>query len=177
MANTTIATSLLRSQYQAAHDWLEGTLAGVTDEVAAWQPPGRALPIGANYLHHVIGEDAVVNMILTDGAALMMSRFEGKTGMSELMPLDAADWSGWAHAVKVDMAAAREYAQAVFAATDRYLASLHDDDLGRDVDLSAVGMGTMQLGAFLSQLLGDCHNHCGEISCLQGLQGLQGYPF
>jgi hypothetical protein len=35
----------------------------------------------------------------------------------------------------------------------------------------------MQLGAFLSHLLGDCHNHCGEISCLKGLQGLQGYRF
>jgi hypothetical protein len=177
MSNTKIATSLLRSQYQAAHDFLEGTMEGVTDEVAAWQPPGRALPIGANCLHHVSLEDAIVNMILSSGTPLRMSAFEGKTGGSDLIHLDEADWCSWARAVKVDVAAAREYAQAVFAATDRCLAALTDDELDRDVDLSAIGMEPMRLGALLSQLLGDCHNHCGEISCLKGLQGLQGYPF
>jgi hypothetical protein len=176
MSNTKIATALLRSQYQAAHDCLEATLEGVTDEVAAWQPPGRALPIGAHYLHHVSLEDAVVNMILSGGKPLRMSAFEGRTGGSDLIALDAADWSDWARAVKVNVAVAREYAQAVFVATDRYLASLTDDELSRDVDLSALGAELMQLGAFLSQLLGDCHSHCGEFSCLKGLQGLQGYP-
>jgi len=146
----------------------------IIDKVAAWQPPGRALPIRASYLHHVMGEDAVVSMIPTEGVALMISTFEGKTGASEPIPLDAADWSGWARMLKVDMVVARVYAQAVFAATDRYLAALTDDDLSRDVDLSAIGMELMQLGAFLSQLLGDCHNHCGEIACLKGFQG---YPF
>jgi DinB family protein len=176
MSNTTIATSLLRSQYRAAHNWLEGTLEGVTNEVAAWRQPGRAFTIGAHYLHHVSLEDVIFNMILSGGTPLRMSAFEGKTGGSDLIHLDEADWCGWARAVKVDVVAAREYAQAVFAATDRYLASLHDDELGYDVDLSAIGMEPMQLGALLSQLLGDCHNHCGEISCLKGLQDLQGYP-
>src|SRR5215475_15703774 len=109
MANATIATSLLRSQYQAAHDCLQATLEGVTDEVAARQPAGRALPIGAHYLHHVSLEDAVVNMILSGGTPLRMSTFEGKTGGSDLIPLDAADWSDWARAVKVNVAVAREY--------------------------------------------------------------------
>jgi hypothetical protein len=118
----------------------------------------------------------VINAFLTDGPPLLMSTFEGQTGMSKLMPLDAADWSDWARTVQVDVDTAREYSRAVFATTDRYLTSLTDDELERDVDLAALGMGTMQLGALLAQLLGDCHNHCGEISCLKGLQGLRGYP-
>jgi len=57
MAETQIATALLRAQFQGAHDWLEATLEGVNDAVAAWRPPGLANPIGAEYLHHLTAED------------------------------------------------------------------------------------------------------------------------
>ncbi len=72
----------------------------------------------------------------------------------------------------------REYAQAVYAATDEYLASLTDEDLGRPVDLSALGLGEMPFSqAFLGGILNGTHWHTGEISCLKGLQGQKGYPF
>jgi len=36
------------------------------------------------------------------------------------------------------------------------------------------GMASAQLLA--AGVLGNCLTHCGEISCLKGLQGLKGYP-
>ncbi len=175
MSNSQIATTLLRDQFVRAHEWLEGTLAGVTNAVAAWQPQGHATPIGAQYLHHITAEDFFVNHLLQGGAPLMASSQAGKTGMS--VPPPMGDWSSWAREVAVDIDTARQYAQAVYATTDAYLASLHDADLDCALDLSNIGMGTLSLGAFLSTLLMNSNNHCGEIACLKGLQGLQGYPF
>ena len=71
----------------------------------------------------------------------------------------------------------RQYAQAVYAATDAYLAALHDGDLAIVINVPVPGMGSMPQGVFLSILLANCNNHCGEISCMKGLQGLKGYPF
>jgi hypothetical protein len=174
MTDTHIATALLRRQFQFAHDWLAGTMTGVTNEVAAWQPQGRANPIGAQYVHHLVAEDALINGMITGGTPLMAGAYAGKTGMSAPPPI--GDWGDWAREVSVDVEAARQYAQAVYAATDAYVASLSDGDLRREHDLSAVGLGVISLGAFLSTLIANCNNHCGEISCLKGLQGMQGYP-
>jgi hypothetical protein len=174
MTATQGAAGLLRQQFAGAHNWLEGTMAGVTDDVANWQPAGRANPIGAEYLHHVTGEDFFINGLLKGGAPLLASTHAGQIGVSEAPP--PGDWSGWARTAKVDIGAARQYAQAVYAATDAYLAGLQEADLGEVIDVSMIGLGTMPLGAFLTILMANCHNHCGEISCLKGLQGLQGYP-
>ena len=104
------------------------------------------------------------------------STWEGKTGLSE-MPPQAPPWNEWAGQVQVDLDSLRGYAQAVYANTDSYLASLSDEDLNRSLDLSAVGLGQQTVGSFLSILVFNIHTHTGEIACLKGLQGLQGYPF
>lgn len=174
MSSTQIATELLRAQFAGAHSWLESTLAGVTDEVAAWQPQGRANPIGAHYVHHITAEDFFIHSLLQGGTPLMASSYAGRTGMSAPPPM--GDWGAWAREVVVDMSAARQYAQAVYAATDSYLEALHDDDLAGVLDLTSIGLGSMPLGSFLSTVLANCSNHSGEIACLKGLQGLQGYP-
>ncbi len=166
--------NLLRAQYKGAHDWLEGTMAGVTDDIAHWQPGGKATPIAAQYVHHLTAEDYFFNTLLTGNAPLMATSYAGKTGFSAPPPMGY--WGDWACAVRVDMSLLRYYAQAVYAATDAYLASLTDDNLAQEQDLTGIGLGKMPLGAFLSTVLINCGNHCGEIACLKGLQGLMGYP-
>jgi hypothetical protein len=87
------------------------------------------------------------------------------------------DWSEWGRRVKIDLASLREYAKAVYAGTDEYLASLSDDDLNRPVDLSALGLGERTVGYILiNGIVGNTFSHSGEISCLKGLQGKRGYP-
>lgn len=175
--------SMLREQLREAHQFLEGTLEGVTPDQAHWTPAGTALPIGAHYGHIVILEDFAIGGILSGAKPLFASRRAGKTGFSALPPLpDPAspgipNFSSWARTVKVDLPAAREYAREVYEATDRYLAGLDDAAFERDLDLSAVGVGHRTVGWFLSNpVLGNVNMHCGEISCLKGLQGAKGYP-
>lgn len=79
-------------------------------------------------------------------------------------------------AVRVDLSALRDYARAVYAETDAFLASLDDDALGQSLDLSGVGLGQQTVASALTLLV---PNHIGtetgEIACLKGLQGARGY--
>ena len=55
--------------------------------------------------------------------------------MSELMP-QTVPWDDWARSVKVDLAQLRQYAEAVYAQTDEYLAGLTPEDLEAEVDFA-----------------------------------------
>jgi hypothetical protein len=175
------AISLLRSQLNIAHQTMEGTMEGVTPEMAHWMPPGRANPIGASYAHVVQAEDAIVNGIFKQQAPMFASQWLNKTGFSEPMPTVGPEWANyaaWTRRVKVDLPALREFAQAVYANTEQYLADLKPEDLDRRLDLSSIGMGHVNLGWAISMLvIGHINNIAGEISCLKGVQGAQGYPF
>lgn len=174
--------SLLRQQFGLAHNVLESTMEGVTNEQAAWQPPGKCQSVGASYAHVVLSEDMIVIGMLAGQPPLFATTWAGKTGASEPMPMLGPDWAttygAWTRSVKVDVAATRQYAAAVYAKTDEYLASLTSNDLDRNIDLSGVGMGEMNLAGVLSMLaLGHVNNLAGEISAIKGAQGLKGYPF
>lgn len=164
-----------RRLFGLAHDTLEGTVADLSSEQACYCPDGKAMPAGAHYAHHVQGEDAVFNGMLQGKTPLMASEFAGKFGTPEQAP--QGDWSEWARSTTIDMEEARAYAQAVYAATDAYLAGLTDADLDGELDLSAMGMGTQPLSMMLDLMVLDTGLHTGEISAVKGLQGLKGYPF
>lgn len=169
-------------QMKSAHWLLEETISDVSDEMGRFAPPGKALPIGAAYVHYVTGEDWTVHSLFQGVAPLMAGPWAGRTGVSEPLPEPGDDWAGrfaaWSRRVRVDLAAFRAYAKAVYEATDVYLASLADAELSREVDLSAMGMGKQTVGFVLNNaMLGHAFCHCGEISALKGVQGKKGYPF
>ena len=168
--------SLLREQLQSAHWLLEETMKDVTPEQAHWSPPSIANPLGATYAHLVMGEDFIINGMLKGSAPLAATSWAGKVGVSEPPPQDMA-WDQWARRVRIDLAALQQYAQAVYAGSDQYLASLTDDALSRPIDLSAFGLGQQTLAWVLNNgVIGHARDHCGEVSCLKGLQGARGYP-
>jgi len=169
------AISVLRENLQESHELLEGTVEGVGDEATHWAPPGAANPLGATYAHVVVSEDMVVNGMLGGRSPMAMGSWAGRTGLSELPPSDA-DWGAWARRVRVDLAALRQYAHAVYAASDEYLRSLSPDALSLSVDLSARGLGQRSLAWLIRGVALNAYVHGGEISCLKGLQGLRGYP-
>jgi DinB family protein len=170
------AVTLLREQIRTAHEWLEGTMADVTAEQADWVPPGVANPLGASYAHAVFSEDLLINGMLRGGTPLFKGEWAGKTGQSVVHPdQDWSQYAAWVRDVRLDLPAARAYAQAVYAATDAYLAGLTPEDLDREVNLFG---GSYSVGATLANFVaGHCHDLLGEISCLKGLQGVRGYPF
>jgi hypothetical protein len=165
------AINTLRGLFKNLHEqWLEGTLAGVTNEQAHWEPPGNVAPVGAQYAHVVTAEDALFNMVLAGGMPQMMRT---PTGLSEPPPQGGA-WIDWGKRVRVDMAALRAYAQLVYANTDQILSSMNDEDLATVVKTP---LGDMPKGVMLTLLAANIAVHTGEVSVLKGLQGLQGYPF
>lgn len=170
--------SSLREQFKSAHEWLEGTMKGVTPTQLHYLPQGKALPIGASYAHIAMAEDMLVNGLLKGGAPLFASSWAGKVGISEAPPAEMpGDWSKWARSVKVDLAAVQRYAGAVHEATDQYVASLSARALDRTVQMPIPGMDKISVGAVLGNIaIGHVNTHCGEISAIKGIQGAQGYP-
>jgi len=172
--------ALLRDQLKDAHSLLEAVMADVTPEAAHWIPPGQANPVGATYAHVVLTEDRIINGAIQRGRPLYDGAWAGKTGLSELMPVHGEAWkdyANWTRRLKVDVPALRAYANAVYAASDAYLAALSPADLAVPKDLSGVGMGRVTLAWILSrEVVGHVDNITGEISAVKGLQGQKGYP-
>lgn len=177
------ATELLREQLKEVHQYVEEIMANVTPEQAHWHPAGTVVnSLGGNYAHIILTEDLVINALLKGGAPFFASTWAGKTGMSSLPPLPTPEivglpsWQEWSTQVHIDLNALRSYAQSTYAASDEYLATLSDEQLRQAVDLSWVGLGTPTVQWILSGVLvGHAFSHAGEIACLKGLQGIQGY--
>jgi hypothetical protein len=168
------AVTLIQQQNYGAREWLEGTLGDLTPEQVQWTPE-HGTSIGAQYGHIITGEDMLVNGVARGGAPLFAGEWAGKTGLSELPPRGV--WGDWGRSVQVDLPALRAYGQAVHASMDEYVASLTPEDLDREIDLTAFGIGKVSLGFFLTGIvLANLNWHCGEIASLKGLQGLKGYP-
>jgi hypothetical protein len=167
---------LIKQQLGITRMIFDGTMADVTDSQCAKLPGGIAHPIGATLAHSVMSEDFVVNMMVKGGQPLMMGPFANKTGVSEPQPMPGGDTFGWAQRVKVDLPALKEYAKAVYAATDEYVDGLSDEELDRKMQFGQ--MGEQSISSVLT-LITIVHpsNHIGEVSALKGLEGAKGYPF
>lgn len=174
-----IAVTILLEQLKEAHKHMNGTMQGVTNEVAAFMPPGKANPIAGTYAHLVMSEDFFVNMLLQKKQPLFETEFKDKTGASELQPTEWENaYPKWLKEVKVDIEQMNKYAAAVYASSEKYLESLTDDDLSAQVDMSAFGMEKLPLSNVIGMfVIMHANNIMGEISVLKGIQGLKGYPF
>jgi len=154
---------------------MESTMADVENQHAQWVPPGKAMPLGALYVHVLTAEDFFIHGLLQGGAPMWDSTWKDKMGLSEPRPPRGQPWDDWARRVRLDMPKLREYAKAVFAATDSYIDSLSEGDFGREIEF--FGRKMPLVAFFLGVMCTHCANHTGEISTLKGLQGLKGYPF
>src|SRR5712671_1835249 len=126
--------ALLRSVVADARSVLDGTMADVSQVQADFTPPGIANPLGATYAHVVWSEDMVVQGMLRQAPPLFASTWSGRTGLSEPMPSPGPEWANyaaWTRRVKIDLEALRQYARAVAAQTDAWLAGLGDEELDR----------------------------------------------
>jgi hypothetical protein len=169
------AISYIRQEIEWGHQLLEMVTADLTPDLAQWTPPGIANPVGALFAHAVLSEDVVVNGMLRQSAPLYASSWAGKSGVQAPQGNLSLDW---ARGLKPNLPMLREYAKAVYAATNDYLNSLKDENLDTPLDLSSVGLGQRTLGWALAALIaGHLHNMAGEISALKGVQGAKGYPF
>jgi hypothetical protein len=165
----------IREGIQWGTEILEMVMADVTDEQARWAPPGLSNPIGALYAHAYLSADGVVHGLLQGSAPLFATTWAAKTGVAAPQMQLSFDWG---RGVQPDLAALRQYGQAVMEAVSAYTSKLGDDDLDREIDLSGADLGVRTVGWALNALVaGHLNNMAGEISALKGAQGLKGYPF
>lgn len=163
----------IRISMNASHQWYQGTIADVTPEQANHLPPGVVHPIGELMLHILNSEDWGINELLGGGQMIWQrDGWEAKLGVPAMIrqERDAA------RAVKLDPAALKPYADAVYAATEQNLAALSPEDLDQERDMGP--MGKQPVALLLSLIvIGNTFTHTGEISALKGIQGAKGYQF
>jgi hypothetical protein len=173
--------SVLIGAIKQSHWLINATFEDVTDELANRKPPGNANPLGTAYAHLAHSEDAIVNGLLKGESPLFATTFKGQTGVDSLMPMPGlveGDIGDWLHNAQVQVEPLRAYAGAVFSTTEEFVAGVDQDTLGREIDLSAVGLGTKVFPDVVTMLIVQhCDNLSGEISAIKGVFGLQGYPY
>jgi hypothetical protein len=168
------AIDLLRQQTEAAWAWLESILADVSEEQANWQPGGTANSITAGYAHLVVTADNGFNTQLKGQMPIIATEFKGEVGLNQ--PFNASGgWRDWS-TVGADWEALRKYGRAVHEEVLRHVRTATPEDLERRVDMTVYGLGVWQgLEVFTLHGINHPRLHGGEVACLKGLQGAQGY--
>ena len=166
--------TLVRSQLGMATQILGMTMGDVTQALASQRAPGNIESIATIYAHLVADLDFMLNAMV-QGKPLLLSQdgWSAKTGIP--VPTSGLMTPEWIGGLKVDVAAAQEYAKVVIAAADDALANLGDDVLGKEMDGpfgKTTGMGILS-GLAIYHLA----EHTGEIAALKGVLGTKGLPF
>jgi hypothetical protein len=122
----------IRQQLGFWHGASGGIMGDCGDSLNKQFPNATITSIGSIYAHLVFAEDAIVNGMLQGKPMLYQSDgWDAKTGVPfPGMPPSIGDW---AKTVKMDYPKFLEYANAVFANTDSYLANVPDSDLEKKV--------------------------------------------
>jgi len=164
------ARNTLRQQMQTLHGIMEAAIGDCPSDAVARELPGSTVnSIGAIYAHTVFSEDGLLNGLIRGEKPLYYAG-----GWADRVGLDMPqgglepDW-----APSLDMGLFREYAQAVYQATERFLTDASDADLARIVDAGFAP--PMPVQSFFANILAwHVATHQGEISALKGVQGLNG---
>jgi len=168
---------LLRHSLKSALDILGQVAGDLTQDQADWTPPGCANPIGAMYWHTISGADEVVYRWF-EGRECLHERagWRGRAlRVDAPEPQGAEGWLEWMRAIRIDLPAMHEYAKAVAADLDAWLAAQSPADLDRVVH-TPIGDYSVAVALDLF-VIWHINAHCGEISALKGCLGARGYPF
>lgn len=154
---------------------LDGTVADCTDDSLHLNLDGaRISNIASIYAHAVFSEDGIINGMLQGKAPIFHADGWGAK-LSVQMPTNPAMDVEWGREVRMELPLFREYAKAVFANTEAYVAGMSDQEFERKI--TAFG-GERMVGWIVANILGThAPTHMGEIAALKGVQGLKGLPF
>jgi hypothetical protein len=167
---------ILRQQLSGYHDILEQTVGDCGQETLDKNLPQATITnIGSIYVHVVVGEDEMLHGMLQGKPGLYRGQGWAKRTGVEAPPMGEFP-PEWARKVRLNLPVFREYAKAVYGATDAYIARLSDSGLARKVQTGFIG--EQSVAFVISNILGwHIAEHTGEIAALKGVQGLKGLPF
>ena len=162
----------IQAEMTGVRRMVDMTMQDMTAELFNWAPPGTANTISATFVHLMNVEDNVIHKFLLNNASVWESEnWSEKTGIQK-PPDIGEDWSEFKHR-QIEIQPLLDYKDAVWAATDKYLATLTAEELERMVpfagsERSVAGMLLLSASQSLS--------HAGEIAALKGIQGAKGLP-
>ena len=157
----------IRRLIAAGHRQLDASMKDITPDQFNWTPTGTANPISATYIHSLNSEDFFVQALLQGKPRLWEENgCAEKTGIVKT-PGYGGGWEEF-KTMRVDITPLLEYQQAVWAATDAYLANLAPAELERMVKFAG---GERSLADMLMLTASHTLGHAGEISALKGIQG------
>jgi hypothetical protein len=160
----------LQEQMQSLHGMLETAIGDCPADALTRKLPGATInSIGAVYAHTIFSEDGILNGIIRgEKPVYYTGGWAPKVGLDMPQGGMDPDWT-----VALDISLFRQYAAAVYKATDEYLATVSDAELDRVVDPGFAP--PMPVRALVANLLTwHVGTHQGEISALKGVQGFNG---
>ena len=167
-------TSVLASSLGFAHQLTSAVVGDCSPETLARRVDGTIESAGSILAHAVISEDFFIQSMMQGEPLLYKSGgFASSLNLGDIeRPVQTPEWAA---TIKLDMSTFTPYMQAVFAATDAFVAGLSETDLDREVQGPT---GKQPIGAFLAGI-GVFHlsEHLCEIAAIKGVQGLKGLPF
>ncbi len=168
------AQEAMRQQLGFWHGVSGGMLGECGEALNKTLPNSNVGSIAAIYAHAVFAEDGIVNGMF-QGKPLLAAEGGWAATIGITPPEGPRQTPEWAAGVNMDLGKFQEYAKAVFAQTDTYLANLSDSELERKIQGP---IGETTVGWMLVNILGSHFpQHIGEIAALKGVHGQKGLPF
>lgn len=171
---------LIKEEIKNAREVFEGTIANLTPELAHKDPGGKAMTIAGAYAHLIFSEDYIIHGMLQEVEPLFKTEFADKTGASALMPnMNNENFpeqhEEWYKNIKLELDKFKAYSQAVFKDTDKYIDTLKNEDLDKEINLGWANKTVAYL--LFAYIAAHMNNLTGEISALKGVLGAKGYAF
>ncbi len=142
-----------------------------TDEQLHFVPPNGSHSIAWCLWHTARVEDLIINMRSQNKPQIWNAEWAERTGLpADGFGTNMPDEDAQGIRIK-DMSAFAEYQEAVWAATAKFLESVTEAELDRELPTRDGGTETVGEGIQL-HMLGHFNGHRGEINTLRGMQGM-----
>ena len=164
----------IKTTLDLVREYLDTALEGTEQDELTRKLSGATIdPIGAIYIHSIFNEDLCIQQIVQGKQPLVYK--DGWLDRFGLQHPPAGEGPDWKNA-KLDVALFKEYARIAQKATDDYLSSINDQELGRKIDF--FGRREETIGWVIADMILMHHaGHGGEIAALKGVMGKQGLPY
>ncbi|MGD0707106.1 MAG: DinB family protein [Anaerolineaceae bacterium] len=162
----------IRREMAGVRHSVDMVMKNMTPELFNAATPGTANAISATFVHFMYTEDNFIHRVIQGKPSVWETGcWSQKTGIQK-PPGIGEDWSKFKHR-QVAIQPLLDYAAAVWAATDAYLATLTPEELDRKVKFAN---GERTVADMLLLSASQSLNHTGEIAALKGVQGAKGLP-
>ena len=164
----------IRSSLRQQHGMYNDAISDLTEEQLHWRANDKGLPASFILWHYVRTEDNIIQFVLQRKPTIWLEQ-----GLNEKFDLPAnAQGTGMSHEdaqnLRLDPKEVfYDYMQAVWQATDDFLANTNDEALQEMTTVKPLGEMPVQ-NAIGNMCLTHGFTHLGEIAHLRGLMGLRG---